>query len=70
MIPLLLCVTACFYYDEGRLICYYEKKPSCSQVCVESREVLCRPRIVNLGDWDPRPETWDTTPYRPPPEYK
>ncbi len=70
MIPLLLCITGCFAYSDDQIICYYEKKATCSRVCVESSEVLCRPLIVNLGDWDPRPETWDTTPYHPPAEYK
>jgi len=25
---------------------------------------VCQRRVVNLGDFDPRPATWDTTPFR------
>lgn len=23
----------------------------------------CQPRVVNLGEWDPRPLDWDVTPF-------
>lgn len=41
------CATAC--YDMGdHLVCFYDLAPVCRTPCVESAEVVCKPRAVTL----------------------
>jgi hypothetical protein len=38
--------------------CVYELQHECAAgqfECVDRRDVVCVPRVVNLGEWDPRP---------------
>lgn len=51
--PMQRCVTACF--DRGALT-----------ECVDTREVRCVPRVVNLGTWSPVLLTYSPAPYTGP----
>lgn len=59
--PLLLhCADICFDGRDGPGVktCYYTEKPVCERrefVCKDSEVIACRPAVVNLGSWEPRP---------------
>lgn len=50
------CLLSCFVEYEGE-DCLYDEAATCGRrgECIESKVRTCRPRVVNLGTWDPVP---------------
>lgn len=55
------CVTGCttsMEFDTEVTLCWFEDLPACHRFqreCFDRGLVVCKPRVVNLGAWDPRP---------------
>ena len=48
--------------------CFYTEKPVCERrefVCKDDETTVCRPVVVKMGSWDPRPNPteWEKTTY-------
>jgi hypothetical protein len=71
------CLTSCKrveLYGQDVLQCFYDEQVACERLqpeCKDEGLVVCKPRVVNLGAFDPRPAMSDiqvtNSPYMSPP---
>lgn len=63
--PLVRCITSC--RERGTITeCVYDAQASChpsQSPCIDSADLICRPRVVNLGTWSPVLLTYSPAPY-------
>ncbi len=66
----LKCADLCLTGRDGpeAKTCFYTERPVCERrefVCKDNETTVCRPVVVNLGTWEPRPSPseWEKITY-------
>ena len=68
-VPMRHCVVACrvgMSYSREVRDCWYDVQAECARFqpeCRDEGDVVCHPRVVSLGTWDPRPAPSDPVSY-------